>query len=57
MGADAGSCLTQLGLKLKLANLVGKGKIFKPLHVPKMVHLCLKVENQFWIDFQVQAGT
>jgi hypothetical protein len=57
MGADSGSCLTQLGLKLKLANLVGKGKIFKPLHVPKMVHLCLKVENQFWIDFQVQAGT
>lgn len=38
-------------------SLVGKGKIFKPLHVPKMVQLCLKVDNQFWIDFQDQAGT
>ena len=52
------SCLTQLELKLKLATLVGQGKDIQPLHVPKMVEICLKVGPRlFWIDFQVPSQT
>ena len=46
------------GVELKLASRMGQGKRLQPLHVPKMVKLCLKIgPHLYWIELVAMSSS